>query len=447
MEGNTRRRGIIQTFFTIISKGMDVYVRGELSNGVEYIIAPNEGSAVCAIGVWIKVGAVDENPSMAGISHFVEHMLFRGGKKYKSNKEIFNRFAELGATHNGETLKDYTIYYAKGYKKYIEDLMEIIADFVLNPLFPRDVMERERQIIIEEINSYLNDPNKLIKELMSTHVLGRKNVLSHSIGGTKESVGRITWKAIVNFYQEHYVSGNIVVSISGGIDVEKGKEIIRKYFGNITKKEGVKRQIGKYGDLDADQVRILTKKLEGPQEKLILAFPLFAFGDPRKYAMTVLNIILAGITSSRLFFRVREKLGLVYGIKGNDELFWGGGWYYIITAMEPDNLGKVLKEVIDELRRIKKEKVKIEELQKAKKYITNSLYLSTENALRNSAFYGIQVLYGEKIMTYSDVVQEVEKVSIEDVLRIAGEVLRMDKMLIVAVGPKGNLKTRNLLSS
>jgi predicted Zn-dependent peptidase len=411
---------------------------GVLKNGVRYIVAPAEGSKVCAVGIWIRVGAVDEEPRVSGISHFIEHMLFRGGKKYRSNTAIFKRFNELGAVHNGETLKDYTTYYAKGYKKHLESLMELLSDFVLSPLLLREVVEKEKQIIIEEINSNMNNPRRLAMELMHTNVLGPGNVLSHSVGGTKETVTGINHSDLVKFYKEHYVSGNIVVSISGGIDFKEVKKLIEKYFGWIEKRTGVVRNRGRYGELRSNEVRIITKEMKGVQENLIVAFPLFPFGDPRKYTLTVLNIILGGINSSRLFLKVREKMGLVYGIKGNDELYWGDGYYYINTAMEPDNLGKVLEEILKELKLMTQIRISTDELKKAKCYVVNSLYLSTENELRNSAFYGIQVLYEEKkIMGYADIVQEVEKVTVEDVLKLAREIFRKENMLVVSVGEIG----------
>ena len=414
---------------------------GVLANGVRYIIAPTEGSKVCAIGVWIRVGAVDEEPRLAGISHFIEHMLFRGGKKYRSNTAIFKRFNELGAVHNGETLKDYTTYYAKGYKKYLESLMELISDFVLNPLLPREAVEKEKQIIIEEINANMNNPKRLVMELMNTNVLGSGNVLSHSVGGTKETVSGINYNDLVKFYKEHYVSGNIVVSISGGVDFKEAQELVEKYFGWVSRRPGVIRNRAKYGALQSSTVRVITKEMKGVQENLIVAFPLFSFGDPRKYTMTVLNIILGGINSSRLFLKIREKMGLVYGVKGNDELYWGDGYYYISTAMEPSNFGSVLEEILKELKLITQTQVNEDELKKAKCYVVNSLYLSTENELRNSAFYGIQVLYEEKkIMGYADIVREIEKVRVEDVLQLAREIFKKEKMLVVNVGEIGEVK-------
>jgi predicted Zn-dependent peptidase len=240
---------------------------------------------------------------------------------------------------------------------------------------------------------------------------------------------------LIDFYKTHYVSGNIVVSISGGIDFTNTIQLIKKYFGGQVKRAGIVRDIKRYGNLEDNKSRVITKNMPGVQENLIVAFPLFRFKDSRKYTMTVLNIILGGINSSRLFLKIREKMGLVYGIKGNDELYWGDGYYYIRTAMEPDNLEKVLEEIMKELELIASTKVELDEIKRAKCYVVNSLYLSTENALRNSAFYGIQVLYEEKkIMGYTDIVREIEKVGADDILKLAKEVFKKERMLIVRVG-------------
>lgn len=389
---------------------------------------------ICVLLI-VKVGSSDEEKKYAGISHLLEHMMFR------SIKNITEKFSEMGAEWNAYTNQDQTGYYVKVYKEYCGETLKLLADMMGSGKFTQSDLDKEKEIVLEEINAIYDNPRALGQELFEQNIF-HNNSLSNSVAGDKTSIDQITLEVLQSFYKKYYCPDNSIMCLTGNISIDEGDKLIQKYFGegsswkaNKCKKSSMKSK-DKNGNVKQKYIKV--KKLdEVSQEVINIGFPISSggFHSENKYALELLNIILGGNTASRLYRHIRQDQGLVYTIKSYISLFYDKGYLCISTFMEPNKVLNGIENILKELLKIYDEGVTKYEVENAKKFLIGNNYIKYENLLNDAVFYGQQLLYLDysDLMTVDEYIDAIKKVSVSEVNKVVRDAINK-KILVTCVG-------------
>jgi len=405
-------------------------VKEVLPNGLTLITEAMPHVRSVAIGVWLKRGSRHETPQQTGISHFIEHMVFKGTKA-RSAEDIASQVDSIGGHMDAFTAKEYAAFHLKVLDEHLPLAAEILGDIVMNPLFDPTEMAKEKKVIFEEINMVEDTPDDLVMELFSQafwpdHPLGRP------ILGTKKSVGGFSRSDLATFFRRVYHPGNIVVAVAGHQEHEATSGLIRRYFGELAP-----GRTGKNGGPPSTASRVVTRsKKELEQVHLCLGCPAYPQGHDDRYGTYLLNTVLGGSMSSRLFQNVREKRGLVYSISSGVTSYSDAGNLTVYAGTSLDSVDEVVRLTVEELKRFKGEKVPEVELRRAKDHLKGSLMLSLENTGSRMSHLARQEIYFGRQVSLDETLEGIEAVAIDDVQRIAADLFEGELTLSVL----GNLK-------
>ncbi|MCL5090793.1 MAG: insulinase family protein [Patescibacteria group bacterium] len=420
------------------------YTLSTLSNKLRVITVPMEGVTSATVQVLVGAGSRYEEAPKAGLSHFLEHMIFKGTKKRPSALEISSLVDSVGGENNAFTGKDQTGFYIKIQKKNLALAFDILSDTLINSLYLPEEINKERGTIIEEINLYEDTPMYKIDNVFFELVFNH-NPLGWPISGDKETVSRITHEDFVNYARRFYQGKDMVLVVAGKVDQKEVEDLAKKYFLNFS--EGEKEKFLSFKE-DQKEPRLKIEYKKTDQAHLYLGFPAFSVFDPDKPALNVLNAIMGGGMSSRLFTEVREKRGLAYYVGAAADLFADSG---MTAARAGVNLAKIegaISVIIKEFERIKEKKVGEEELQKAKEFIKGRVSLSLESSNAQAEWYGERELIQGKIETPEETFAKVDQVTAADIQRVANRLFAKDKRNLAIVGPfEDEKKFKKLLSS
>ena len=380
-----------------------------LKNGLRVVTEKISESNSISVGVMIKNGSRNESLELNGISHFIEHMFFKGTKKRKS-KDIVEDIENVGGQINAFTSKEATCYYVKNLYTHLELSLEILSDMILNSVFSVEEIEREKGVVIEEINMGEDSPEDVLDDLNSKACYG-ENPLSYPILGTIEKVKSIRREDILNFIKEKYTPQNTVISVCGKFDDKELKELIEKYFSNwnsdsnyIPTYENCEIQTGTYyKDKDIEQLHVILGLKGLPQ------------GDEHGYALTLLSNVFGGGASSILFQEVREKLGLCYSIYCYPQPFQNAGSLSIYAGLGKNYGEKALEVILKEINKFAKEGITDDKLNINKEKRKASYILCLESTSSRMFANAKSVLFKNKITTQEDVIKRVDKISQEDI--------------------------------
>ena len=380
-----------------------------LKNGLRVVTEKISESNSISVGVMIKNGSRNESLELNGISHFIEHMFFKGTKKRKS-KDIVEDIENVGGQINAFTSKEATCYYVKNLYTHLELSLEILSDMILNSVFSVEEIEREKGVVIEEINMGEDSPEDVLDDLNSKACYG-ENPLSYPILGTIEKVKSIRREDILNFIKEKYTPQNTVISVCGKFDDKELKELIEKYFSNwnsdsnyIPTYENCEIQTGTYyKDNDIEQLHVILGLKGLPQ------------GDEHGYALTLLSNVFGGGASSILFQEVREKLGLCYSIYCYPQPFQNAGSLSIYAGLGKNYGEKALEVILKEINKFAKEGITDDKLNINKEKLKASYILGLESTSSRMFANAKSVLFKNKITTQEDVIKRVDKISQEDI--------------------------------
>ena len=380
-----------------------------LKNGLRVVTEKISESNSISVGVMIKNGSRNESLELNGISHFIEHMFFKGTKKRKS-KDIVEDIENVGGQINAFTSKEATCYYVKNLYTHLELSLEILSDMILNSVFSVEEIEREKGVVIEEINMGEDSPEDVLDDLNSKACYG-ENPLSYPILGTIEKVKSIKREDILNFIKEKYTPQNTVISVCGKFDDKELKELIEKYFSNwnsesnyVPTYENCEIQTGTYyKDKDIEQLHVILGLKGLPQ------------GDEHGYALTLLSNVFGGGASSILFQEVREKLGLCYSIYCYPQPFQNAGSLSIYAGLGKNYGEKALEVILKEINKFAKEGITDDKLNINKEKLKASYILGLESTSSRMFSNGKSVLFKNKITTQEDVIKRVDKISQEDI--------------------------------
>jgi predicted Zn-dependent peptidase len=412
------------------------YKRSLLKNGLRVLTVPVAGTQTVTIVVIVKVGSRYENKKEAGLSHFVEHMLFKGTTKRPTTLDISEELDAVGGEFNAFTSKDRTLYYAKVDAKHFLTALDVVSDIFLNSKLEIEEIEKEKGTILQELNMYEDTPVRTVGDVFE-NLLYVGNSLGREIIGTKKTVTTLKRKNFIEYLKNFYVSNNTIICIAGKLNEKKVLLDIEKYFSPMQKKK-VKKISPVQDGQNQSAVKIKFKKTD--QTHFILGVRAYKENHPQRFALSLLSIILGGNMSSRLFIEVREKLGLAYYVRTEVEAYEDCGYLATQVGVEHQKLELTIKTILKEYKKISSYKVSEKELQKAKDFIKGKSLMGLEASDEVAMFFAGQEIKKKKILTPSEIFKKIDKVTSADILRVAQEIFSQNKLNLAVIGPHRDTK-------
>ncbi|HSR89163.1 MAG TPA: pitrilysin family protein [Candidatus Udaeobacter sp.] len=429
-----------------------MYKISKLKNGITLVKVPVAGSKAVTLMAMFPVGSRYEHKKISGVSHFLEHMLFKGTKKRPTHLEISRELDAIGAEYNAFTSKDYTGYYVRTGEVNTEKAFDWLADITFNSKLDAAEIEKEKGVIVEELRMYDDNPLMAVDNLFERTIFGETHPLGWDIGGTADSVRGLSREDLLSYYQKFYLPSNMVLVVAGKINNKKLPKLIKLFEVNKSSdkktelKSGFEKFIWKKESLPlADRLAVSEKKLD--QAQVIIGFPGLAYNDPDRYALAVLLNILGGGMSSRLFVEVREKHGLAYMVNAGSGSFRDVGIATIQAGLDPSRLGAAFKVIKEELIKIKEKSVSAKELADSKNNISGRTELSMEDSSAQAQWFAKQFWFADKMQTYEQVTARIKKVTAADVKRLANKVFDLDAAHVAVIGPMSKEKVLDLLNN
>ncbi len=413
------------------------FTKKVLSNGLTVIEVPSTDAESVVVDFFVKTGSRSESPKESGISHFLEHFLFKGTKKYPTALAISTLIDSIGGEMNANTGKEHTQFYIKAASQHLELIFEVLTDMIQNPLFDEQELEREKGVIVEEINMYKDTPMYEIENILEQQ-MWPKEALGRDIAGTKETVTKFTREMFLDYINRHYQTPNMILGVSGKYNQTQLNNLIEKYW----KKQPRKKFHGWDKVRDAQkQPRLKVQFKETEQAHLAMGFKGLKYGDKRTAAQSVLSAILGGGMSSRLFIEVRERRGLGYYVRSSGSSYQDTGVFNIGAGVQVIKIEEAIKVIMDELDKIKRYLVAPEELKKAKEFLKGKTILALEdNQVRLDWFLDRAAFY-PKITTPKEAFEKIDKVTAKEVQSLAKELFKKEKMSLAIIGPYKSDKT------
>lgn len=408
-----------------------VYQKTVLPNGVRVITEEIDYVRSVSIGLWVGAGSRDEREGNEGISHFIEHMLFKGTKN-RTARELAESLESVGGQLNAFTTKEFTCFYAKVLDENLDLSIDVLSDMFFNSLFDEKEIEKEKKVVIEEIKMYEDSPDELIHDLFSEYVWN-DHPLGKPILGTEESIHGLSREKILDYLGHHYAPDNLVVAVAGKISHEDVLKKLTPIFGEF--KRGGKRILEGTPKEQAIQ-RYNTKDTE--QMHLIIGVPGLGQDDEDIYPMHIFNNILGGGLSSRLFQEIREQRGLAYSVYSYHSTYVDTGMFAIYAGTTPSNTQEVVECILAELQEMRSNGITADELAKTKAQIKGGLYLGLESASSRMSRLGKTELCYDRVISPEEMVEKLEKVTLEDVKRVMNRLWVKDKLSLVMLGPAGH---------
>ena len=406
------------------------YQLSQLPNRLQVLTVPFQDRESAAVAIWVRVGGRFEPKRLSGISHFLEHMLFKGTGT-RSTRQIKKEVEGVGGMLNAFTAEEATCYFAKLPAEHFKRAADVLIDMVKDAALSQKELERERPVILEEIKMYRDQPAQYVHELMS-ELLWPDQSLGRSLAGTPETVSSIRRKEMVSFKTKYYQPPNILVSVSGPVSHLEVLELARKYFSS--QKARGNSQFRPARTVQA-KPRFLFVEKETEQTHLVIGFHGFSKRDPRRYALNLLNIVLGANMSSRLFEEVRERRGLAYEIKSGVGYYQDTGSVTISAGVENRKVPTAIQVALQELGKLARKPVPEEELRRAKDYFLGQFLMGLEDTLDHLLWVGEKILYLEKVPDREQIKKEIEKVRAEDIQKVARQVFRTARINLSLIGP------------
>ena len=384
----------------------------KFDNGIRLIVKNIPGLLSVSMGILVHTGAAVESDKEDGISHFIEHMMFKGTKK-RNSFQISDEMDMIGAQMNAYTSKDITCYYAKSATGHAAEAFEILSDLFLNSVFPDDEAKKEKGVVIEEINMNEDTPDDLCLDLLSEAFYGRKGY-GRNILGTRENVTGFTKSDIKEYLKKRYTTDNIVISMAGNIDIKLAEELAEKYFANIPASKAESRPI----PVELAKNSLFRKK-EIEQIHLSLAFPSLKRYDKLFDATQVLNSVLGGSMSSRLFQKVREELGLAYTVYSYLSPYMETGALVIYAGVNAQNYLKSVEAILECVKDLKDKHIGENEFKRGKEQLISSNVFAQESTSSQMLIYGKELIYSGNIFDFEERMSRISALKLSDVLDAA----------------------------
>jgi predicted Zn-dependent peptidase len=420
---------------------VDQYTVRPLQGGARLVTAPMPDRASASLVLMFGVGSRYEDDRLGGVSHFIEHLFFKGTRRRPTSKEIAEAIEGVGGVINASTDKEVTTYWTRVPADRLELAIDVLFDIVTDSKLTADDIERERMVILEELKMYQDLPQDYVHSMFE-EIMWPGHPLGRDIGGTLESVSRLTREDLVDYLAHHYSQPRLVVSLSGGIDPDSAADMMSARIGGLAAQNG-QGYLPAPANLDKPGLAFLNKKTE--QAHVCLGTRGISYLDDDRYALDLVNTILGEGMSSRLFLEIREKRGLAYDVHSFTSKHHDGGYFAVYAGVDPSKAEETVKAVLAELRRMIDEEVPESELTKAREYTKGRLQLGLESTNAMASWLGQQELLAGRIRPVAEVVAAVDAVDRADIRRVAKRVLDQPVQLSV-IGPfKSDAKFRRAI--
>jgi len=419
------------------------YKLKKLSNGLRVLLVPSRESLSVQVMALVNTGSDFESKDINGISHFIEHMCFKGTKKRPSSMAIAQELDSVGGLYNAFTGQELTGYFVRVAKEKAELALDIISDMYLNSQFPQTAIENERGVIIEEINMYEDDPKSLINNYWFRLLYGDQ-AAGRPIIGSKTNIRRLGRKDLIHYCKIHYHTRSSLLVISGDFSEKKIMSQVKHYFISLQQGEGKKKSSVLQ---QQKQPRMFWKNKKTKQSNLILGFRDGTLFDKKKYILVLANAVLNGGMSARLWQRIREELGAAYYIQGSVDLLTDHGFWIIKAGVDNNRVTNVIKVILQEFKRLREELVSKNELKKAKDYIKGTMSLELEDIHNFASFLSFQELLERRIESPQEYWKNIDKIKAEDIQQVARHLLRPCNLNLALISPSPQKKIKELLLS
>lgn len=405
-----------------------MYKKHVLENGLTIIGEEIPYVKSISLGVWINAGSRIEDEEISGVSHFIEHMLFKGTKN-RTSKQIASEIDNLGGQINAFTSKECTCYYVKLLNSHIDIGIDVLSDMILNSKFDKEDLDKERSVIIEELKMYEDSPEDLAYDLLTENIY-KDDALGMNIIGTEESLKRLNREKLLEYFNKYYVPNNSVISISGNFNFNEIINKIEEKFKNWKKRDV---------DIDIKKAEFkscfLSKNKDTEQVNLALSLEAVPLeNDEEVYALAVINTVLGGSISSRLFQKIREEKGLVYSIYSSQSLYRKCGELGIFASMSNDHLKEVYESIIEEIKAMKKHYLTDIEIKESKEQLKGSYILGLESTSSRMMSIGRSLLLNNKVESTDDILKSIDNVDSEIVKIVIDKIFNLDKLGVCIVG-------------
>ena len=418
-----------------------MFKKTTLKNGLRIITVPQKGTKAVTVLVLVATGSKYEKKEINGISHFLEHMFFKGTKKRPTPITIAEPLDRVGGIYNAFTGEEYTGYFAKVDAEHFDLALDVISDIYLNSKLDSKEIKKEKRVIIEEINMYYDHPSSYVQSLWNKVLYGDQPA-GRDVAGTKESVSKISRKQLADYMKTQYTASNTIVCIAGNIsrNVEaKAKRYFSKInIGSIIEKPLVIEK--------QTQPESLVNFKNTDQTHFCLGVRTYNLFHPHRFTLELLGLILGGMMSSRLFIKVREELGLAYYVKTGVSSDPDTGCLVTQAGVDNKRAEKAISAVLKEYKRISQNKISSKELKKAKDHFKGKMSLLFEASDARASFYALQELIEKRILTPEQIYAKINKVSVNDILKVSKDIFQPQKLNLALIGPfKDKTKFQKLL--
>jgi predicted Zn-dependent peptidase len=412
-----------------------MFDRTALPEGPRVISAPLSGARSVSIAAYVLAGSRLESPAQAGVAHFMEHLTFKGTSAYPSTRAISEAIEGVGGNFNAATDRESTVYWVRVPRRVAERGMDVIGELIVRPTLDDREIDNERQVIIEEIRSYLDDPTEYGQILFQQAMFGN-GPLGREICGDEAGIRALPAQTIHDFWATSYRPSNTVVAISGDLTHDDAVAMVDKAFG---RGNGVAVGFEPAPVLPAGD-RFTFAKRDTTQAQLVLGVPALRRDDPQAWALSVLNVILGDGMSSRLFLTVREEQGLAYDVSSGVTDYVDSGSLVVSAGVDPERIEAAITAILRELARLRDEPVPADELAKAKAYIGGGLELRMEETRHLASWVGGQEALHDRVLTLEEALEEIQRIEASDVQQVAADLFRDDLLRLVVVAPRGPAK-------
>ncbi len=408
--------------------GGDMFRKTTLDNGVRIVCEKIPHVRSVSVGVWVGTGSRSESKLNNGISHFIEHMLFKGTET-RTAKQIAESIDNIGGQLNAFTGKECTCYYSKTLDTHFDTSIDVLSDMFFNSNFNKKDMDVERKVILEEIGMYEDSPEELVHDILSESVWDG-NSLGYSILGTQESLSKINASTIKEYMRDNYTPSNVVISVAGNFDYDKIIHSVERHFGNWTVNNSNTTDFEKAEFKSSRRV----KEKETEQVHICMGFEGIEHGNDDMYALLAVNNILGGGMSSRLFQKIREEKGLVYSIYSYPSSYKNAGLFTIYAGMNPEHTKTVTDLIIKQIKALVKNGIDVEEIERSKEQLKGNYILGLESTSSRMNSIGKSELLLGRINTPEEVLKKIDNINHERVSDVIKRIFNLDKMSFTAVG-------------
>lgn len=410
-------------------------IKYKLPNGLVVILQPIENVVSLSTGLWVKTGSRHERVKHYGYAHFIEHMLFKGTDKYNA-KEIAQMVDRVGGQHNAATNREHTCYYINVIADYLDLSLNLLSDMYYNSVFDANEIDKERDVILEEMRMYEDTPDEHIHDIFMETMLN-EHPLGHEILGTDQTIKSASRESLLEFYNENYTNDNSILVVAGKFDEKEARDLIEKYYSK--NRSGSRIALSD----NLKPVRKYYSHLERPLEQVHFCLGLEGLSKKSddRWVLYLLSTILGGSMSSRLFQNVREQQGLCYSVYSFHSSYSDLGIFGVYCGTSPDKYEKARDLIVDECNKFVKDGITKTELQDAKTFMKGNLALSLESTeVRMGQLARNEISYGRNY-EFNDIVEKIDSISMEDFVRVSKNLLEKKQFSLVSIG---NLKDNNI---